>query len=221
MANAAYSTTIKAVGASTAFTAEPTTTVTANTVYQITNTARRILDPDVAITVEVDADGAGAGAYATAAASSYTVDYLFGTITFTADQGASALVRVSGAYLTLTDVAEATEFSLNLSRTVQDASYFHADGYKRKIATLRDCTGSISQLSLLNAAHGATSFTALYAAGTPFLLEVHPGATGDYFRAWVLLESTTEQSTPEGLYTASFNFTAAAQGTGAAFGFGT
>lgn len=230
MSSAAFSTTIKAGGPSAAFTNEATTKVTANTVYQITDTAKRILDPSAALTVEVDADGAGGGAYATAAASSYTVDYLFGKVTFAADQGSSATVRISGSYLTPVDIAEANEFEITLTRSVQDASYFVSDGFKRKQPTLMDASGSVKTLTTMQVDHdaggGTTKLSAALAAGTPLFLEIHPSATGDKFRAWVLLESTDESGSAEGLYSGTFTWqaapvTGAGQTEAATFGFGT
>jgi hypothetical protein len=230
MPTAAFATTIKVGGPSTAFTGDATTVVAANTVYQITNTAKRIIDPSVAIVVEVDADGAGAGAYVTASASTYTVDYLFGKITFASDQGASALVRVSGAYLTPVDVAEAKEFDLSVSRDVQDASYFVSDGFKRKLVTLKDCSGSVSSLVPLqrdmDPGAGSTVLSTLFSSGTPFIIEIRLGGAGQYFRAWALIESTDHKSQVGSMLESSFKWNSApVLGTGrtdrAVFGFGT
>lgn len=97
---------VKVSGAGVAFLDEATTKVTANTVYQITDAAKRVWDRSATITVEVDADGAGAGGFVVAAASTYTVNRLTGTITFNADQGVDAIVRVDGTYLPLSTAAE-------------------------------------------------------------------------------------------------------------------
>lgn len=220
---AGFSTTVKAGGPSSALSNAPTTRLAANTVYQVTDAAKRVLDPSVVVTVEVDADGAGAGGYVVAAPSSYRVDYLFGRITFDSDQGASALVRVSGAYLSPVDVAEAKEASVSLVRTLAESNIFHPDGYKRKTATLKDASGTIGSFAPLQRDQdedGTTNLAALFASGTPFLLEVRFGGTGDYFRAWVLIPGIDDSFSPDGLYDGKLNWNAAPVRTGAALGFG-
>jgi hypothetical protein len=82
------STTVKIGGTPTSFSNEACTKVTANTVYQITDATKRVLDPNTALTVEVDADGGWRRGVRDRSASTYTVDYMFGKVTFTADQGA-------------------------------------------------------------------------------------------------------------------------------------
>jgi predicted secreted protein len=230
MAGAAHSTTVKAGGTSTAFTNEATTKVTANTVYQITDASKRIIDPNVAVTVEVDADGGGAGGYAVAAADTYEIDYLFGRVTFAADQGASALVRVSGSYLPTVSVAEVREVSVNCSRTVLDKTTFDSGGAKEKLAGLKDLSVSITGLKPTlydnDPGAGTVKLAALFDAGTPFLLEVRPSGTGEYFRAWVVVESHDHKLAVDSLLEATHNLIGApVQGSGqtesASFGWGT
>lgn len=225
MASAAFSTTIKAGGPSASLTNEACTEVTAGFVFQITNAAKRILDPSEDVTVDVDGVEADP--------DDYVVDYLFGKVTFSADQGGGNTVRVTaGSYLTPVAVAQAKEFELTVSQQVEDASYFVSDGFARKLATLRDASGSVSTLTTLQtelASGGAGDSTILsekLTGGTPFLLEIHPSATGDKFRAWVLLESAEESGSATGLYSGKINWKAAPvkgsnQTEAALFGFGT
>jgi hypothetical protein len=179
--------TIKVGGTSTAFTNEPTTKVTANTVYQITDTTKRVLDPSVALTVQVDADGAGAGGYVTAASTTYTIDYLYGTVTFLSDQGSSATVRISGSYLPMLSIAKVTDSKVSISRDAPDATTQDSGSYKERAATLIDVQGSITSLEMETYDHdpgaGALKFLSLLQNGTPFLYEESGG--GQYFRAWV------------------------------------
>src|SRR5688500_17472698 len=125
MTVAAYPTTIKAGGAAVAFTEEATTEVTANTVFQITDTSKRIIDPATTLLVEYDEDGGGAGAYEEASHDEYSVDYLFGTVTFHSALGASATVRVTGAYIPTTAIAQAKEFTLTTAADVLDKTPFN------------------------------------------------------------------------------------------------
>jgi hypothetical protein len=229
MPQAAYATTIKAGGPSTAITDEPTTKVTANTVYQITNTAKRILDPSVAVVVKVDADGAGGGPAVVATLGTYTIDYLYGNITFASDQGSAATVTVTGAYLSPVDLVGATEFSLSLVRALVDSSVFGTAGYRLRVATLSDFSGSVTTLNPvqrdLDAGGGVTKLLAFLTGGTAFLIEIRLGGTGNYFRGWILLEAIDEKQSPENLYEATLKFVSApvkgnGQSSNAVFGFG-
>lgn len=218
MPTPSYNTSLKMGGTSTAFTNEATTKLTANTVYQVTNAAKQILDPAVAVTVEVDADGGGAGGYVTADPTTYTVDYCFGKVTFDADQGASALVRVSGSYLPTLAVAGARECAVADKGSLQETTVF-GSAWRTRALTLQDFSGSLTTIEPLPADHdpgaGTKRFLALMRAGTPLLLEYRPGGAGDYFRGWVLLESADEKASLEQLLQGTVNFQGTApQGAG-------
>jgi hypothetical protein len=146
MARASYLNVIKTAGTSTALANEAMSKVTANTVYQITDATKRVLDRSVVPVVEVDADGAGAGDWAVADAATYTVDYLFGKVTFLADQGADALVRLaSGSYLPMVERTGFNSYQLTLGGDVQDKSTFeNNDGEKRRGYGLHDVTAQLS-----------------------------------------------------------------------------
>lgn len=222
MSTANHTSVVRGPGTSTAFTLEPTTKLTANTVYQINTDAKRVLDPAVPPLVEVDADGAGAGAYATAPASSYVVDYLFGIITFLADQGAAATVRVSGSYLPMIDLVGVTDWSFTASRTVlEDTTINNAAGVRSKKLGLRDLSGNLTLLELLSYDHdpgaGTLVLVTMRDNGTPLLFERLAG--GKRFRAWVLLETGEEGGGIDELLKNTVNFTGAARAVGIA-GFG-
>lgn len=219
MATAAYNSSVRVNGTSTAFSNEATTKLTANTRYQITDTAKRLIDPAVALTVEVDADGAGGGGYVVASPTTYTVDRLFGIITFAADQGALALVRVSGSYLPVLTLAEVAEYQFTATADALDKTAF-GDGAKTKQQGLQDISGSLRLHSLISYDHdpggGEKKLSALFDAGTPLLLEIYRGTK--LFRAWVVLESHESPGSVEALLETNLSFTGASQGEGAAFG---
>lgn len=223
MSTAGHTSVIRGPGTSTAFTLEPTTKLTANTRYQLNTDARRLLDPAVALTVEVDADGAGAGGYVTAAAGTYTVDYLFGIITFLADQGASALVRVSGSYLPVIDLVGVTDWNYTASREVLDTTTVNtvAGSVRTKSLGLADVSGSVTLNELLSYDHdpgaGALVLETYLDNATPLLLEANAGAKR--FRAWVLLESADRAAGGVAdLINSTVNFTGAARAVGAGYG---
>jgi len=197
MATSSNSTTVKVGGTPTTLTQEPTTKLTANTVYQITDATKRILDPDTALTVEVDPDGAGASPYATANPSTYTVDYMFGIITFTSDQGSSALVRVSGKYIPTLSILSGTEFEVDDMADLTEVTVF-GDTSRRRMATLQDANGSFQTLELLTTdldpGAGTTKLRTAMRAGTKVLLEYRPGGSTQYWRAWVYLSDGNEKA---------------------------
>lgn len=188
-------TTLKLGGTPTAFSNEATTKVTANTVYQVTDAAKRILDYATNVVVEVDPDGVSG--YSPADPADYVVDFMFGKVTFAADQGASALVRVSGAYIPPLDIAGAKACSVRDEGALADTSKF-GDSWRTRMQTLQDVSGTVTSIEPLPVDHdpgaGTKRLLALMRAGTPMLLEYRPGGVGDYFRAWVLLESADAKS---------------------------
>lgn len=228
---AAKSRTVKMSGTSTAMTNEACTKVTSNTVYQITDSTKRVLDPAVALVVQVDADGVGAGAYVTASATTYTVDYLYGKITFLSDQGSSATVRISsGSYLPMVTIAKVSEVSLSLSREAPEQTSFDSAGYRERFGTLLDVSGSMSSFELEGYDHdpgaGTLKFIDLLTNGTPKLLESRGDSSGDYFRAWVMVNQLENPGAVADLNSLSVSFVGAAQlGTGrsdvAGFAWGT
>jgi hypothetical protein len=207
--------TIKVGGTSTAFSNEACTKLTANTVYQITDASKRVWDPASLVTVQVDADGAGAGGYVTAAAGTYTIDFLFGRITFASDQGASALVRVSGSYLPAVAVAKVRECSLTVSRDAVDSSTHDSAGYREKTPTLIDVSGSFTSFELAQYDHdaggGTVKFMSLLTSGAPFLYEERGDASGQYFRAWVVATGLEQNGAVGDLNSLTVNFAGAAQ----------
>ncbi len=220
MPGVAHQSVVRGRGTSTAFTNEPTTKLTANTVYQLNTDARRLLDPSVPVVVEVDADGAGGGGYVVAPASSYTVNWQFGIITFAADQGAPALVRVSGSFLPVIDLIGITSWSITQSRDVlDDTSVNNAAGQRTKRLGLGDLSGSIETTELLTLDNdpgaGVQRMQDYLDNGTPFLLEVLPGTGAKRFRGWVLLESGDNGGGVADLINNTVNFTGASRAVGA------
>jgi hypothetical protein len=206
------STTVKIGGTPTSFSNEACTKVTANTVYQITDATKRVLDPNTALTVEVDADGPGGGAYATAAPSTYTVDYMFGKVTFTADQGSAATVRISGKYIPVSiALIEGTDFEVEDMGDLVEKTVF-GDTARSRFLTLQDASGSFSVISSLSSTYNATTLRALMRAGTPVLLEYRPGGSTAYWRAWVLLSDGSEKASVDGRIEGSMKFEAVTVG---------
>jgi hypothetical protein len=104
------------------------TVVTANTVFQITAAAKRVLDPTKAITTT------GTGAY--------TVNRLTGTFTFADAQ--TPPITMSGFYLPMAEVIKAKDFTLNIKPKVVDTTAICDVGlFESKTPTIRDLSGTI------------------------------------------------------------------------------
>jgi hypothetical protein len=220
MASAAWNGAIRVDGTPTAFSNASCAKVTANTVYRMSTYSGGLIDPTQAVTVEVDADGAGGGGYVVASPSTYTLDYLFGTVTFAADQGANALVRMSGYYLPLVTLAGVTEYNYSTKTDILETTEINtAGGAKTKLAGLKDMSGSIKLHTLDSYDHDAGAGTKklkdYYDNGTPMLFERQ--AAGKLFRAWVLLESNEADGGVAGLIGTSLGMTGAPRGQGAAY----
>jgi hypothetical protein len=205
-----YLSVLKTGGTPTALVNEPTTKVTANTVYQVTDPTKRCLDPDTAISVEVDPDGAGGAGYSAASAGSYTADYLTGTVTFLADQGAAALVRIaSGKFIPLLTVADVDNVDADLSREELDTSVYGEDA-PSAIAGRRNCTLDFTIKSDLTTDQdpgaGTLKLQDLVMNGTPLLLDWQPGGSGSHLRAWGLIPKGSVKAASNSLVNASCSF---------------
>jgi hypothetical protein len=141
MAKAGKKALLKVVGAGISMTAEPTTALVALTTYQITNAAKQILDPFLAITVKTATDGI---TYTTTGVA-YTVNRLTGTITFPSAQPASTTVQITGTYLPTAIAAEAKGYTYSILAQNLDTSVFGAVNVSR-IQGLKDCNGSVTSL---------------------------------------------------------------------------
>lgn len=210
MPSAGHGTTIKASGAANAVVNEATTSL-GGSVYQVTNTARRIWDPSAAITIK---DGGVA-----VGAEFWSFDYLFGKVTFSGYAPGGA-VTVDGSYLGTFSVTECRRHSIALSRDLQDATTYDSGGWRKRQPALLDVSGDLECLSRptddLDAGVGGTqSLYSFLTNGTPKLLEIGYGAR--LMRGWVLLEALDEASEVEGLNSFTLNFQGSSQRGGASF----
>jgi len=218
MAVAAFSCTVKQTGTAVSLSGEATTSLGGD-VYQITDTAKRIIDPDTAITVY---DGA-----TPIADTAVTVDYLFGK--FTLSSTPAGAVTVDGAYLPSFAVAEARSFELNFAKNVLDSTPMASTTSARtRTAGLKDLTGSIGSLDNLltdlDSGGGTVVPFTDHQAGTRRVIEVTFPTSGQIFRAFVRFLDIGQSASFDGLLESTLNFEgSAATGTdqteGSSFGF--
>lgn len=175
---------IKTSGAGLSLTDEACTDL-GDDVFQVTNAAKRVLDPHAAIVVE---DGG-----TPVDAADYELDRLFGRITFLTPP-AGAVTIASGTYLPMTTVATATGYKISRKANNQDITPLSASGgFMRRTQVLKDVSGSLMRFDEADAL-----FTDALEAAVAIVVEVaHSGAA--YERAWALLDSVDNDGEADGV----------------------
>lgn len=197
MATAGNSAKLYRSGTSTSMTAEATTLVTGKT-YRITNAAKRMLDPSVAVTVDD-------GGVPIASANIQSIDYLHGIVVLDSGYTPSGAVTVDANYLPLSQIADVYTTSITTTVTMLDDTVYEDTAVSRK-AGLKDISGSFSAYD-----EGATAISGLLGNGTVlFLTFEHTGsASVDHMRARVLLESDDSSVSVDGLVESTYSFVGA------------
>lgn len=203
MANAGYKAAVYLAGTPAAVTGAACTSLT-STVYQITNDARRVIDPDAAIVVKANG--------VTVAASGYTINYLFGKITFAV--APTAPVTIDYSYVPLSEACSIRGFSLSFERTELDVTTFctvNSDGnVRRKKMGLVDRNLTLDSVDdSADTSRGNRHAELIQTDDVPVVVSIKPDRSSA--REWRLrgfismMEDTGEV---EGLVTSSINFTA-------------
>ena len=197
-ASAGFSATLYAVGAATAMTNEATTKVSTS-IWQITNTAKRILDPDSVF--EVATQVHGGGGFITDDPAGYTLDPFFGKVTFTVAKNSDDVVRFnSGSYLPRLAIATAQAADFEFTRASLEKTAI-GDSAPSKLAGLTDCSVSLELIQDLqddlDPGAGTVKLSTYLLSGTPTFLEVVIG--GGSWRAWTLPSSAGLKAPVAGL----------------------
>lgn len=127
-----------ASGVGTVMTGEAVTSLGAG-VYQITNAAKRAIDPNSALTV---LDGAS-----TVSPATYQVNFGAGTITLTLGTVLAGVMTVTGRYHTMAQAAQGTEWSLDVETNLQESHTF-GDSWKESVFV--NASGTVSFQRFLN-----------------------------------------------------------------------
>lgn len=170
-----YKARVKVGGTPVAMTDEATSVITANTVYQITNAAKRVFPLDAAIIVKVGGDPVSTG---------FTIDRLTGKIIFSTSSVRT--VTVSGTYVPISVVTEANEFSVNLNAELIDTTRFVSSGYVEKTSGLKSAEGSISEFYDTN-----YIFEDKLTAGSDVFVEVDPDGSNSIIMFAKIVSSET------------------------------
>jgi len=208
MARAAHTCSLYYTGTTTAVLGESCQVVagTGGLVFEITDAAKRILDPVVAPIVYDGGVPVAVG-----------VNYLFGRFTFAVAPGAPVTCDV--AYLPRHELTETTEFSVSLAADVVDTTTLDsASGFKTRAHTLLDCSGSFSALDVGLTDFGGGTLSAWLTNGSSKVIEMN--LVDEIVRAWAVMESVEPSGSVDGLVELSLSWQLDAQLSGTvAFGF--
>jgi len=223
-ATAAFNAQVKVTGAPVVMTAEAMALIATKT-YQVTNTAKRIVDPATAVVIKDNGS-------AVAAANILSFDFLFGTVVVIPAYTPTAPITMDGAYIPTATIGEAKSVDISASGSLADVTSFDSAGSKRKLLTLIDASGSLTRLALpLDDLDGVTAGTqsidGWMKAGTPRVLDVL-WTTGSRWRLWILFKDYKVTAQVDAVVTVSVDFelcaqagTVAGAAAGAAFSIGT
>lgn len=188
---AGYASTLNVGGTSTATTGEATSLFSgagAATVRQITNAAKRCIDPTVAVIVRD-------GVTVLTAGTQYVVDYLYGKIRFVSYTPSGA-ITVDCSYIPLLAVAGVRSISINADRDEIDSTALSngaTSAGESSILGKKKASGEIEyilgEFDDLDPGAGTQTFFAWMNGGASFLLDVQmgPSSSTQGFRAWCKL----------------------------------
>ena len=155
-------------GASTGMVDEATTELTATT-FQITDTARRILDDDVAIVVEVTS--------VVQDPSTYTIDPNFGVVTFDSSQTGLTVV-ITGSYLPRFLVAKLKNVALEDAWDTADSTTLGDDAEDNTL-TIRRAKLTGETLTVDDVVHTTESLNDIFNSETLGVFEFQPRLSTD------------------------------------------
>lgn len=204
-ATAGYKAAVKVSGTSTAFTSEAASLVAGTTsTYQINDATKRVWDRTVTPTVN---DGA-------TQVTPTSIDYLRGRVTLAS--AAAGAVTITGNYLPMTTVAEATEYSTTWERQILDSTALGGDGWRTRALGLYDGSASLT----IHYVGTFETFAQALAAGNAMVLEFYPdgsGATTTADIGWFKPSSEATTIPVEELVGQTIEFELDAGGAGKAF----
>ena len=210
-----YNAAFYATGTSTAMTDEACTEVS-TTVFQITNTAKRIFDHDVAVVVKANT---------VIQSGNYTYDSLFGIVIFTDGSHTGETIVVTGNYLPRYVIAKVRTGTINMSYDSQDSTALGEPGESNTLTLMRFAADiETIQFFADEDLFGSTSLADMHDAKAPYVLECQPtGASYKVIRARVGSQAMTINSGgPADLVSGSLSFVGSHNGAGSAlFGYNT
>lgn len=177
-----------------------------NKTYRITNAARRVWDPTIAVVVNVAA---------VPTAEAYTINRLKGEVTFAVANGARGVVTVSTSYLPLALAAEAKGITLRaMSANLADTAFGDLD-VNRVPGVHRDCSATVTRWTSVD-----KYFSDALEAGSVIVLELLADAGATILaRARLLVSGDGYQAPHDGLQEESIDLEGYADADGRSLSF--
>tara|TARA_R110002020_G_scaffold64898_6_gene171773 strand:+ start:649 stop:1287 length:639 start_codon:yes stop_codon:yes gene_type:complete len=191
-ATAGYLATVSVTGTATTMTGEAMGG--AGVTYQITSTSRQIVDPNTAITVKVGG--------AAQAPSTYSFDYLTGTVVFGGAPGAA--VTIDGKFLPAREIAQAYEMDVSLSRTLAESSLLGSD-FTQRTPVLGDITGTFACYDSGLNVYTDVDLAQILVDGSTKVVQMAWNAT-NVLRFFAMFESIEASGSVDGVQTANASF---------------
>jgi hypothetical protein len=192
MASAGYLATVSVTGTATTMTGEAMGNI-AGTTFQITDAAKRIVDPATAIVIK---DGGVVWG------GTFTIDYLSGMVTLSGAPGGA--VTIDGKYLPARQIAQAYEIDASLNRNLADSSLLGSD-FSKRTSTIGDITGSMSCYDTGLEVYTDVDLAQILKDGTTKVVEMDWNGT-NILRFFALFESIEASASVDGVQSASASF---------------
>lgn len=194
-----YNAAFYGTGTSTAMTDEACSEIS-GTVFQVTDTAKRILDHDVAVVVKANA---------VTQSGNYTINYNTGTVTFTDGTHTGETITITANYLPRHLVAKLRTGTVSLSWDSEDTTALADAGEAHTLTILRVAI-DLEAIQLLADVdlYGTTSLWDIFASRAIKVLEFQPaGASYDIVRARGMFQGATlSTSGPAGVSAGRLSF---------------
>lgn len=207
MARAAHTCSLFYTGTTTAVVGEACSVVSGGVlVYEITDAAKRIIDPNASVIV-----------YKAGVPIAVGVNYLFGRFTFAVDPSPDA-ITADISYLPRHELTSTREFSASFAADMSDTTTLDSTGFKTMQHTLLDCSGSFSALDIGLTDFGGGTLADWLLLNQSKVIELN--LVDEIVRCWALIESVEPSGSVDGLVELSIGWQLDAQLSGTvAFGF--
>lgn len=174
-------------------TTEATTDLGSNA-FQITDAAKRQIDPKVAISVFDDGSP-----LPSPGTNLVSVDYLKGIVNLAGAYTPSGAITITGNYLPQVRITHANEFSLSIAGEEKDISSF-GFANRLKIKSILDATGSFNMTGPLDYLDQAID-------GDAVMLKITDESNGRFISIYALLMESAATATVSDPWSTSYTYT--------------
>lgn len=195
MAVAGYKAVIQVGNATTVSVTNEACTSLSASVYRVTSSSRRVLDPGQSVVVK--------DATVTVSSSLYSVEYLTGKITFSGYSPGGA-ITVDAYYVPMVTVAECQSYEVSVESGLAEKTPYNTDGVKTYMATLM--SASVAMSGTLSpwtdyTGEGVAGITAYMTSSTPrvWRLQFYDGVNYLVANIWGFHEGYKQSAPVDGI----------------------